>query len=160
MKKKFYLCFFIAFISCNKNSSLNNKRTEIDSLNEITEKKNDSITKINNKDFYADWSGKHKLTHNSISKTGEISFIKIGKDNYQVSGNITSGKNNLKITGTMKLISDDYMNLDGKIIQNIQQDGAEFTRKENNTFKKEGKYWRLQNKLNGAGFVDYIDIYK
>jgi hypothetical protein len=52
------------------------------------------------------------------------------------------------------------MNLDGKIIQNIQQDGAEFTRKENNTFKKEGKYWRLQNKLNGAGFVDYIDIYK
>ncbi|SFI40889.1 hypothetical protein [Halpernia frigidisoli] len=60
----------------------------------------------------------------------------------------------------MKLVSEDYMNLDGEIIQKIAQDGKQFTRKENNTFKKEGKVWRLQNKVNGSGFVDYIDIYK
>lgn len=160
MKQIFFYCLLIAVVSCNKSSNSKDANTKTDSLNEIIAKKNDSIRKINNTDFYADWSGKHKLTHNSISKNGEINFLKTGKDEYKVSGSINSGKNNLKITGTMKLVSDDYMNLDGEIIQNITQDGAEFIRKENNTFKKQGKFWRLQNKINGAGFVDYIDIYK
>ena len=160
MKQILYLSLFLSTLSCNKKSNSPTVKTEIDSLNEIIAKKNDSITKINNKDFYADWSGKHKLTHNSIAKSGEINFVKTGKDEYKVSGNIDSGKNNLKITGTMKLVSDEYMNLDGEIVQNIKQDGAKFTRKENNTFKKQGKFWQLQNKLNGAGFVDYINIYK
>ncbi|MGS0747742.1 hypothetical protein [Halpernia sp. GG3] len=160
MKQLFYFCLLICFISCDKSSNTKDSKTKTDSLNEIIAKKNDSITKINNTNFYFDWSGTHKLTHNSISKNGEISFDKTGKDEYKVSGSINAGKNNLKITGTMKVVSDIYMNLEGKIIQNIKQDGATFTRKENNTFKKQGKFWRLQNKVNGAGFVDYIDIYK
>ena len=160
MKLFLYLILFFSISSCNKNASSKNSETHIDSLNKIIAKKNDSITKINNTDFYADWSGKHKVTHNSISKSGEITFVKTGKDEYKVFGSINSVNNKLKIIGTMKLVSDDYMNLDGEIIQNIKADGPEFIRKENNTFKKQGKFWRLQNKINGAGFVDYIDIYK
>lgn len=160
MKHIFYLCLLIGFISCNKNSNTINSESKTDSLNKIIEKKNDSITKINNENLYEDWSGDHKLTHNSIAKSGKINFEKVGRDLYKVSGSINDGKNTLKITGNMTQVSEDYMNLDGEITQNIKQDGATFSRKENNTFKKQGKFWRLQNKINGAGFVDYIDIYK
>lgn len=160
MKQSLYFFLLLGVISCNKNSNSKNAKSKTDSLNEIIAKKNDSITKFNNENLYIDWTGTHKLTHNSITKGGEISFKKIGRDEYKVSGTITAGKNNLKINGNITQVSDDHMNLEGEIIQNIKQDGAQFIRKDNNTFKKEGQYWRLQNKVNGAGFVDYIDIYK
>ncbi|MBC7555929.1 MAG: hypothetical protein H7195_03090 [Chryseobacterium sp.] len=161
MKKLFYLSVFVTIFSCNKKTDQKiTVESKNDSLNKIIEKKNDSITKLNNQNIYKDWSGNHRLTHNSISKSGEINFQKIGRDEYKVFGSIISGDNSLKITGNMKQFSEDYMNLDGEIVQNIKQDGAAFIRKDKNTFKKQGKFWRLQNKVNGAGFIDYIDIYK
>lgn len=163
MKTSILLILFLSFISCSKKADSQQNLSEnftLDSMNKIIERKNDSITILNNTNRYEDWSGKHKLTHNSILKNGEINFEKIGRDEYKVSGKIISGQNNVKINGILKLVSEDYMNLDGEIIQNITQDGAAFIRKDKNTFKKEGKYWRLQNKMNGAGFVDYIDIFK
>lgn len=160
MKTIFYFFLFVALISCKKNSVSKNSETKTELMNKIIAKKNDSITKLNNQNIYSGWSGKHKLTHNSIKKSGEISFEKIGRDEYKVSGSINSGQNTLKINGNITQVSENYMNLTGEIIQNIKQDGPTFTRKENNTFKKQGKFWRLQNKVNGAGFVDYIDIYK
>ena len=161
MKKLLYINLFITLISCNKKPDQKvTMESQTDSLNKIIEKKNDSITKLNNKNIYTDWSGNHKLTHNSISKSGEVNFEKIGRDEYIVSGNISSGNNNLKISGNMKQVFVDYMNLEGEIIQNIKQDGAIFIRKDKNTFKKQGNFWRLQNKVNGEGFIDYIDIYK
>lgn len=160
MRKLLHFFLFLAITSCNKNSNSKNIESKTDSLNKIIEKKNDSIKKLNNKNIYTDWSGNHKLTHNSISKSGEVNFEKIGRDEYKVSGKISSGNNNLKISGNMKQVSENYMNLEGEIVQNIKKDGPEFMRKDKNTFKKQGKFWRLQNKINGEGFVDYIDIYK
>ena len=51
------------------------------------------------------------------------------------------------------------MNFDGEITQKIN--GTVFERTAKTTFFDEGKgkFWRLQNKVNGSGFVDYIDIY-
>lgn len=111
MKYFLYLCLFAILLSCNKNT--NEKLTtesKTDSLNKIIEKKNDSISILNNTNRFADWSGSHKLTHNSIKKNGEIKFEKVARDEYKVFGQITSGGNNLKISGTMKQVSEDYMN--------------------------------------------------
>ena len=82
MKKNLYLILLVAIISCKKNSDQKiTAESQTDSLNKIIERKNDSITKINNENLYEDWSGGHKLTHNSMSKKGEINFKKI--EHYQ-----------------------------------------------------------------------------
>lgn len=150
----------LSFLSCSKKQkTAENSLSATAEKNRLIEKQNDSIRIINETNRFADWSGEHKLTHNNIDKNGTIKFNKTGRDEYLVSGEISSGKNSLKINGTMHQISEKFMNMDGEIIQNITADGAEFKRSDRNTFKKENGFWRLQNKTNAAGFVDYIDIY-
>ena len=71
-----------------------------------------------------------------------------------------SGKNTLEIKGSVKRVSEKHLNFEGIITQKIN--GTTYIRSKKTTFFDEGKgkFWRLQNKINDAGFVDYIDIYK
>ena len=108
-------------------------------------------------------SGKHKFTHNSISNNGSVDFKNIGRDLYEISGSAKSGKNYVKIEGELKMVSEEYLNFTGKITQSISENdnGKVDVRTKKTSFAKKGngKYWRLQNRLNSSGFVDYIDIY-
>jgi len=93
------------------------------------------------------------------SLIGTTKFEKTGRDEYSVSGKAGSGKNTLTIEGKISRISEKHLNFEGKITQNIQ--GEKYTRTKKTTFLDEGKgkFWRLQDKVNSSGFVDYIDIY-
>lgn len=134
----------------------------IESINVVRQKRNDSVAILNNQPRFADLSGTHRLKYTSDdipSFTGNISFENKGRDSYNVLGNATSGNNILKIKGTIKRVSEQHLNFEREIAQQIN--GENFTRKNKSTFFDEGKgnFWRLQNKVNAAGFVDYIDIY-
>jgi len=63
----------------------------------------------------------------------------------------------------MKVVSDKHMNFTGSISQSISENenGKIDIRKGTKTFlsKDGGKTWRLQDMVNGSGFVDYIDIH-
>lgn len=157
----------VLMVSCTKKetSSANNRTDSIkivDSINAARTKINDSIK---SKNRFKDFSGTHKFTHNLIKKPGSVDFLKIDgeADHYNVSGNITSGKNSLKIKGFMAVVSDKHMSFTGKITQNISENdgGKPYTRKGTKTFmsKDGGKTFRLQDMVNGSGFVDYIDIH-
>lgn len=157
----------VLMVSCTKKetSSANNRTDSIktvDSINAARTKINDSIK---SKNRFKDFSGTHKFTHNLIKKPGSVDFLKIDgeADHYNVSGNITSGKNSLKIKGFMAVVSDKYMNFTGEITQHIPENdgGKPYTRKGTKTFmsKDGGKTFRLQDMVNGSGFVDYIDIH-
>lgn len=134
----------------------------VDSLNAVTEKHNDSIR---SKNHFKDFSGTHKLTHSLINSAGTVEFKKIGgeADHYDVSGTIKSGKNSLKIKGFMAAVSDKHMNFTGEITQSIadNDNGKPYIRKGTKTFmsKDGGKTFRLQDMVNGSGFVDHIDIH-
>lgn len=154
-------------VSCSKKeaTSASDKTDSIkivDSINDARTKINDSIK---SKNRFKDFSGPHKLTHNSIQSSGTISFEKIDgeRDHYNVSGQIKSGKNSLEIKGFMAVVSDKYMNFTGTISQSISEyeNGKTDLRKGTKTFmsKDGGKTYRLQNMVNGSGFVDHIDIH-
>ena len=134
----------------------------IDSINAVRTKINDSIR---NKNQFKDFSGNHKFTHNLIKNSGSITFKKIDgeRDHYTISGSIKSGKNSVEIKGFMAVISDRHMNFTGEITQSISDNdnGKPYTRKGSKTFasKDGGKTYRLQDMVNGSGFVDYIDIH-
>ena len=101
-----------------------------------------------------------KFSSDEISPfSGTVNFEKTGRDLYHLSGTIKSGKNTLTIDGEIKKVSEKHLNFEGEIIQNIK--GVIFKRTKKTTFFDEGKgnFWRLQNKVNGSGFVDYIDIH-
>lgn len=167
MKKIIPVLLGLSFCSCT------NKETEkiiirspevkrIESINIVRQKRNDSIAILNKQPRFQDLGGTHQLKYTSDgipSFTGTIYFENKGRDLYDVSGKATAGKNSLKITGTVTRVSEQHLNFEGEIIQKIN--GQNFTRTNKSTFFDEGKgnYWRLQNKVNGSGFVDHIDIY-
>ena len=168
MKHLLLAAMAVAFISCKKTSTsetqmLNDTLAKIDSINAVRSKYNDSIRILNDKNRFPDLSGSHKLSYLSddgVSLKGNINFNRTGRDLYQVSGNAKGGTNNLSIEGEIKRVSEKHLNFEGKISQKIS--GSPYTRTKKTTFLDEGKgnYWRLQDKVNGDGFVDYIDIFK
>jgi len=157
----------VLMISCTKkeaSSTANHTDSTkiVDSINAARTKINDSIK---SKNRFKDFSGTHKFTHNLIKNPGSVNFEKIKgeADHYNVSGNAGSGKNSLKIKGFMAVVSDKHMNFTGEITQSISENdgGKPYTRKGTKTFlsKDGGKTFRLQDMVNGSGFVDYIDIH-
>ena len=166
MKKFILLSSAIFLFSCSKKESgfsqtISDSTKIIESLNLERTKINDSIRLKNNRNIFADLSGTHSLKFSSDEGTinGKINFEKTGRDLYKVSGSGKSGQNIINIEGTINRVSGRHLNFEGKIIQNIN--GKIFTRTKKTTFLDEGKgsYWRLQDKINGSGFVEYIDIY-
>lgn len=154
-------------VSCSKKeatyvSDKTDSTKIIDSINAARTKINDSIR---SKNRFKDFSGSHKITHNSIKGSGTISFEKIDgeRDHYDVSGQLKSGKNSLEIKGFMAVVSDKHMNFTGTISQSISgnENGKPDVRKGTKTFmsKDGGKTYRLQDMVNGSGFVDHIDIH-
>lgn len=168
MKNLLIVLVVTAFVvSCSKKeaTSVSDKTDStkiVDSINAARTKINDSIK---SKNQFKDFSGSHKLTHNSIKGSGTISFEKIDgeRDHYNISGQIKSGKDALEIKGFMAVVSDKHMNFTGTISQSISgnENGKTDLRKGTKTFmsKDEGKTYRLQDMVNGSGFVDYIDIH-
>ena len=61
------------------------------------------------------------------------------------------------------MVSEEFLNFTGKITQSLQENdnGKIDVRTKKTSFAKKGnqKYWRLQNRINNAGFTDNIDIY-
>jgi hypothetical protein len=100
------------------------------------------------------------ITDDGVSLTGTVNFTKIMSDGYEVKGNAKSGKNILIIDGKADRVSPKHINFYGKITQTIN-DRTE-SKSNSNTFRDEGKgdFFRLQQKINAQGFVDYIDIWK
>lgn len=155
------------FVSCSKKetqSTLNQTDSIkiIDSINAARTKINDSIRSTN---YFKDFNGDHKFTHNLIKKSGSVNFKKSEgeKDHYKVLGDIKSGKDYVHIQGYMKIVSEKHMNFTGSISQSISENenGKIDIRQGTKTFlsKDGGKTWRLQDMVNGSGFVDYIDIH-
>ncbi len=169
MKSKFLLSFFISILllSCSKKEAIstsgsNDSTKIIESLNIVRTKINDSIRDKNNKNTFSNLEGEHVLSYSSdeVAIKGKVNFKKTGKDFYEISGNATSGQNTLSINGTIQRVSVKHLNFYGTISQQI--DGKTHTRNKGITFYDEskGNFWRLQDKINGSGFVEYIDIYK
>lgn len=138
-----------------------------DSINAERIKINDSIKALNSKNRFKDFNGSHQFFYQNDSSpkySGSVKFIRIEdeRDHYNVSGNIKSGKNSVTLKGFAKVVSPKHMNFTGEITQSISDNdnGKPYTRKGTKTFmsKDGGKTYRLQDMVNGSGFVDYIDI--
>lgn len=167
MKKAFLIISAAMLLSCSKKeldydneTSLENRK--IESINVERKKLNDSIAIRNQRNVLRDLSGKHQLKFSSDETSGfsgTVNFENTGRDLYTLTGNAKSGNNTLKIEGTVKRVSVKHLNFEGEITQKIN--GVIYKRTKPTTFSNEGKgnFWRLQNKVNGSGFVDYIDIY-
>ncbi len=167
--KNFLVAIIVSalLVSCSRKeatpSSVQTDSTKIiDSINAVRTKINDSIR---NKNQFKDFSGDHKFTHNLIKNAGSVNFKKVDgeSDHYTVSGSIKSGENSVEIKGFMAVVSNKHMNFTGEITQSIAENdnGKPYTRKGTKTFasKDGGKTYRLQDMVNGSGFVDYIDIH-
>ncbi|AZA52293.1 hypothetical protein [Chryseobacterium sp. G0201] len=158
-------------VSCSKKDTQSTPNQSdstkiVDSINAARTKINDSIKAKNSENNFKDFSGDHKFTYqsqNSSTKTGSVNFKKMGRDDYDVAGSIKSGENSVIIKGSAIVVSPKHMNFTGEITQRISSDnnGKPYTRKGTKTFmsKDGGKTWRLQDMVNGSGFVDYIDIH-
>lgn len=167
MKRLILVAVLALLFSCKKNTSTENNKelqdtlSKIDSINAARTKYNDSIKTLNDKNRFTDLSGSHKLKFSSdgvVPLNGAIIFQKKARDTYDVSGEAKFGNNTLSITGTIQRVSEKHLNFEGKISQKIN--GSNYDRTKKTTFLNEGKgnFWRLQDKVNGDGFVDYIDI--
>ncbi|UFH33796.1 hypothetical protein LNP04_08885 [Chryseobacterium sp. C-71] len=139
-----------------------------DSINAERTKINDSIKALNSKNRFRDFSGSHKFVYQNDSSpkySGSVNFTKIEgeRDNYTVSGSIKSGNNSVNLKGFVQVVTAKHMNFTGEITQSISDNdnGKPYTRKGTKTFmsKDGGKTYRLQDMVNGSGFVDYIDIH-
>lgn len=164
MKK--FLLFSVLFLilSCKKYAETNIPKADstkiIDSINAVRTRINDSILSHHR---FRDWEGTHILIHDMISGKGKITFSKIGRDEYNISGEDRNGQDFVKIKGIGRMISEKHLSFDGTIKQSLQDNdnGKLDVRKGNNkTFltKDGGKTFRLQESLNSSGFVDHIDI--
>lgn len=160
--------------SCSKKENTTNSGSDadstkiVDSINAARLKMNDSIKAKNSTNRFKDFSGSHKFTYQNDSSpkySGTVNFTKIEgeRDNYDVSGTIASGNNSVNLKGFIQVLSAKHMNFTGEITQKISENdnGKPYTRKGTKTFmsKDGGKSWRLQDMVNGSGFVDYIDIH-
>ena len=169
MKKTLILAIAgILTISCSKNENKSESIKNTDSINAERTKRNDSIKALNSKNRFKDFSGSHKFMYQNDSSpksSGTVNFTKIEgeRDNYTISGDIKSGKKHVTIKGFVMVISAKSMNFTGEITQSISENdnGKPYTRKGTKTFlsKDGGKTYRLQDMVNGSGFVDYIDIH-
>ena len=167
MKPTLLIISAITLISCSKKESnstenLSPEAQKIESINVERKKLNESIALKNQQNNFKDLSGNHPLKFTSDETSGfsgTVNFEKTGRDLYTITGNAKSGKNTLEINGTIKRVSEKHLNFEGKITQKIN--GKVFTRTKKTTFfdERKGNFWRPQDKINGSGFVDYIDIY-
>ncbi|WP_407401999.1 hypothetical protein [Chryseobacterium sp.] len=157
----------LVIFSCNKKTTenTNTKSKEeltTDSINAARNKINDSIKILNNKNRFKDFEGQHQFSHELFKKSGTVSFKKIGRDEYEISGKAQSGNNEISIDGTGIFVSDKHLNFTGNITQKIGEydNGKPYVRKGTKTFlsKDGGKTWRLQDMVNDSGFIDHIDI--
>ncbi|MBW7675763.1 hypothetical protein [Chryseobacterium chendengshani] len=162
----------ILTFSCSKKESqkadVKADSTKItDSVNAERVKTNDSIKALNSKNRFKDFNGAHQFFYQNDSSprySGSVNFTRIEdeRDHYTLSGNIKSGKNSVTLKGIMMVVSPKHMNFTGEITQSItdNDNGKLYTRKGTKTFmsKDGGKTYRLQDMVNGSGFVDYIDI--
>lgn len=134
----------------------------VDSINAARTKINDSIR---SKNHFKDFSGTHQFTHNSIKNPGSVHFEKIKgeSDHYNIKGDIRSGKSYVHINGYMAVVSGKHMNFTGNISESVaeSENGKLYVRQGTKTFmsKDGGKTYRLQDMINGSGFVEYIDIH-
>lgn len=160
-----FVTLFLAF-SCAKPEPVQDPRSDevrrIESINVVRTEMNVRTAAKNAADRFEDLSGSHQLRFSSdetSSFTGKIFFSKTGRDRYSVKGNAVAANNHLNIEGTITRVSVKHLNFDGVMRQTINQ--KRYTRSGKSTFFKEteGKFWRLQDKVNGSGFVEYIDIY-
>ncbi|MBN8623662.1 MAG: hypothetical protein J0L47_11140 [Flavobacteriales bacterium] len=165
MKKIFIIVLAYLLLSCNKNGNNIPAKSDstkiIESINVARTKYNDSIKTLNQKNNFGDLSGNHplKFENDDATLSGKINFIKIGRDEYQVNGRATANGNKIAVAGNIKRVSEKHLNFEGRISQIINR--KKYTRTRRSTFLNEGKgnFWRLQDKVNNDGFVDYIDIY-
>ncbi|WP_234109250.1 MULTISPECIES: hypothetical protein [Chryseobacterium] len=166
MNRNFLLISLLLAVSCSESatgiSSENIKNTKIrDSINVARTRYNDSISIANQKNIFGDLTGKKtlKFTDDFVTFNGNVNFIKVGRDQYDVVGKAVAGKNKVSLSGVINRVSEKHLNFEGRISQVIN--GKKFVRARRTTFMDEGKgnFWRLQNKVNGEGFVEYIDIY-
>lgn len=167
MKYLFALILAFFCFSCTQKETavdplITAEHKRIESLNVIRTKINDSIALKNSINKFESLAGKHKLsfsTEENLPFNGDIFFESVGGDKYNVEGSATSGKNTLKIKGKIRRVSKKHLNFEGEITQNIN--GKSYKRTGKTTFfdENKGNFWRLQNKVNGEGFVDYIDIH-
>lgn len=167
MQQTFLIISVLSILSCSKKEIDNStvisaENKKIESINVEREKLNERIAIKNQQNVLKDLSGKHQLKFTSDETsafTGSVNFENKGRDLYDISGNAKSGKNTLEIKGTIKKVTEKHLNFDGEITQKIN--GTLYKRTNKTTFFDEGKgnFWRLQNKINSSGFVDYIDIY-
>ena len=172
--KNIIIIIFALFIahSCNNKKEYDRKiaaesalkNAKIDSTNEVIKKYNDSILASLRKNKYNNFGGQHAFTMSSdgiSTLKGTAKFTEIGADEYEVSGAAKSGKNTITINGTAKFLGNDYLNFRGEIVQDIKENGAIYRRDGKRVFIAIGNtsYWRMQDKINKQGFVDYIDIH-
>ncbi len=167
MKKILIPVVLITLFSCKKNvetteTKMADTLAKIDSINAARTKYNDSIKILNDKNRFADLSGTHQLSYtgDNAKFSGTVEMSKTGQDEYDVKGSASSSANRLNLDGKIKRVSAKHLNFEGKISQKIG--GSSYTRTRKTTFLDEGKgnYWRLQDKVNGDGFIEYIDIHK
>lgn len=174
MKKTLIIAIvgILTFSCSKKEAEKNTEKTDstntVDSINAARTKINDSIKALNSKNRFRDFSGSHQFVYQNDSSpkySGSINFTKIDgeRDNYTLSGNIKSGKNSVTLKGFAQVVSAKHINFTGEITQSIvdNDNGKPYTRKGTKTFmsKDGGKTYRLQDMVNGSGFVDYIDIH-
>ena len=166
MLKYFLILSIFLMFSCNKNGNQLTQKSDstkiIESINIARTKHNDSIKILNQKNNFSDLSGSHplKFQNDEASLSGKITFNKIGRDEYEVFGRAASNGNKIAVTGNIKHVSEKHLNFEGRISQIINR--KKYNRNRRTTFLNEGKgnFWRLQDKVNNEGFIDYIDIYK
>ena len=162
---------FIA-VSCNNKeeyerkvaAELAAKTAKNDSINAVRTKYNDSIRAHRKENKYNDFSGSHSFTmfSDGISTLkGKAYFKRVDTDKYEVSGSAKSGNNTITINGTAKFLDNEYISFRGEIVQDIKENGEVFHRNGKIIFicQGENKYWRMQDKINKQGFLDYIDIH-
>lgn len=148
----------------NKGGEAAQQRLRIDSINASRKKHNDSILAQRNKSKFQDLSGSHTFTMASegiSTLKGSVLFTKTGGDEYKITGEAQSGNNKIAIKGTAELVRANFLHFEGEISQSIPANGKPYTRKGSKTFmaKEKDQFWRLQDMINGDGFVDYIDIH-
>lgn len=167
MKNIILICSAAITLTCcnKKETSTTEKKVDstkiVDSINAARTKINDSIKSENR---FRDLTGNHKFSYQSQNLkaiSGTVDFQKIAgeRDNYNIEGSISDGNNSVKIKGFAQAVSDRHINFTGEITQKISGEKL-YTRKGTKTFQSKdgGKTYRLQDMVNGAGFVDYIDI--
>jgi hypothetical protein len=163
MKKLLPIVILLSIIACKKSEETTVLKVDsakiIDSINVERTKINDSILASRS---FKNLEGTHSLTHDMLSGTGEITFKKIGQDEYKISGKQSDGNQFLKIEGTAKMTSPKNLKFEGNIKQSISDnDNGKLdvrSGKRNFSTNDGGKTFRLHESVNSSGFADKIII--